>query len=344
MALSSNKSLDLDIIGNNQPIICVQHTEVLLFVVIHTVLAHFDRRMAIRDTWAARKNFHGSFVHVLFLLTTMDSKHEQELVDHGDLLHDSKEYLDHNNLTLKTSLASHWVHKLCPQAKFVMVADDNIVVDIYKLVPFLKTHLDLPVSNSLVLCNFRSFNAEIPSESEASSITYPKHAFCSNEAYVITPAVLNKLQKTSETVRNTYTWLSDLAIAAHVTITNTSQHFAGARKKPSVLKQFMSMDYTSSPVMIGIISEVYQGKQATIMRHVWRIIQEHHSRMQISNVYRAQFPLPNNTDTSSVQFMAVTLMCIDFFVLFVIFVLIFCKRKRRKWCWLVNFSWVEGRY
>ncbi|KAK7484077.1 hypothetical protein BaRGS_00024689 [Batillaria attramentaria] len=321
----------------NQPSVCIQHSEVLLLVIIRTIFSHFDRRTVIRETWAARKNYHGSFVHVLFFFGPSEDNHVQESLEresalYGDIVQYKTEYPNHSNLTLKTALASEWVGLHCMQSKFVLVADDNIIVDIFKLLPFLRQQLELPLSNSIVLCNFRTSRAEMIL-SKHNTISERERNFCSNEAYVASPAVVDQLHMTWQTMTSHQkdVWLSSLAKAAGVKFSNTSQYFAGARKKPSVLKTFMAMDYVTSPVMIGIVSEVFQGKEATIMRHIWRIVQEHHTRMQLSNVYRAQFPTAKTNDTGSVQFIAFVLMFIDFLVVFVIFFVIFCRRKRKKW-------------
>lgn len=323
----------------NQPSVCMLHSEVLLLVVIKTIFAHFDRRTVIRDTWGARKNYHGSFVHILFFFDMSDNRHIQESIEresivYKDIIQYTEEFPDHSNLTVKTSVAAQWVSEFCPQTKFVLVADDNVIVDIFKLLPFLREQLELPVSNSIALCHYRTSASEmLGSRQEAFSDT--DRPFCSNEAYVVSPSVLDQLYLTVKlkgmNIKQERLWLSEIAEAAGVKYTNTSQHFAGARKKPSVLKTFMAMDYMSSSVMIGIVSEVFQGKEATIMRHIWRIIQEHHTKMQISNVYRAQFPPPKGHDIGGVRFMAVVLMCVDFAVVVVIFAVIFCKKKRKKW-------------
>ncbi|KAL8570040.1 hypothetical protein ACOMHN_036317 [Nucella lapillus] len=345
MGLPAESSMGLDpgVYSLNQPSICAQHSEVLLLVILKTVFAHFDRRTVIRETWAARKNYHGSFIHVLFFFEMPDNKHIQESIQREstlckDIVQYTTEYpLEHTNLTLKTSVAAQWVSEFCPRAKFVLVADDNVVVDIFKILPFLRDQLEAGkrASTSIVLCHFRTSASEMLGTEHEEITADEDHPFCSNEAYVASPTVLDQLYLTIKLkgmdLRQRRLWLSQVARAAGIHFTNTSQHFAGARKKPSVLKTFMAMDYVSSSVMIGVVSELFQGKEATIMRHIWRIIQEHHSRMQISNVYHAQFPPPKGHDIGGVKFMAIVLMCVDFAVVVVIFVLIFCKKKRKKW-------------
>lgn len=347
MAMPPAFGHDLDLGGPsvyniNQPSMCVEHLEVLLLVVIRTVFAHLDRRTVVRDTWAARKNYHGSFVHVLFFFSMVDNKHIQESIERENALYsDIVQYMhphsDHSNLTLKMTVAAEWVGQFCPRARFVLVADDNVVVDVYKILPFLREHIPVPgsASNSVTLCYYRTSDSEMLLAKD--SLMEEDQNFCSNEAFVVTPSVLDQLYLTIKLkgidTSLKHLWLSNVADAARIKYTNTSQHFAGARVKPSVLKTFMSMDYMSSSVMVGIVSEVFQNKEATIMRHVWRIIQEHHTKMQISNVYKAQFPTNKSHDLGGVKFMALVLMCVDIVVVIVIFALIFCKKRHKKWLW-----------
>ncbi|KAK7101259.1 lactosylceramide 1,3-N-acetyl-beta-D-glucosaminyltransferase B-like [Littorina saxatilis] len=324
----------------NQPSVCSPHSEILLLVVIKTIFAHFDRRTVIRDTWASRKNYHGSFVHVLFFFDMSENnKHIQESIEreskmNKDIVQYTADYSQQSNLTVKTSIAAQWVSEFCPQTKFVLVADDNVVVDIYKILPFLRELPQTSDSNAIALCHYRTSASEMLL-SKHQTMPDDDHNFCSNEAFVASPSVLDQLYLTLKlkglNLREEHLWLSAVAEAAGVKYANTSQHFAGARKKPSVLKTFMAMDYVSSSVMIGIVKEDFQGKEATIMKHIWRIIQEHHTKMQISNVYRAQFPQPKGQDIGGVRFMAVVLMCVDFGVVVVILAVIFCKKRRKKW-------------
>lgn len=52
----------------NNPNLCIERQDVYLLMMVRTVAAHVDRRMAIRDTWAATFNLPGVSLLVVFLL------------------------------------------------------------------------------------------------------------------------------------------------------------------------------------------------------------------------------------------------------------------------------------
>ena len=253
----------------NHPGVCVQHTDVLLLVVINSVFAHLDRRTVIRDTWSRKKNYHNSFVHVLFFLTKSENQHVQESIErenelYRDIVQYSNSITDHYNLTLKTTLAGEWSNKFCPDAKYVLVSDDNIVLDVFKILPYLREHMKSDVrSENIALCHYRSSGKEVMPINNLIQLDKYRN-FCSNEAYVASPKVLDQLYLTlrlNNFVNQDYLWLSDLAKASGIKYSDTSQHFAGARTKPTVLKSFMSMNYMSSTIMIGIVADTFQGEQ-----------------------------------------------------------------------------------
>ena len=159
-----------------------------------------------------------------------DNRHIQESIEresivYKDIIQYTEEFPDHSNLTVKTSVAAQWVSEFCPQTKFVLVADDNVIVDIFKLLPFLREQLELPVSNSIALCHYRSSTSEMLGARQEAVADTDRH-FCSNEAYVVSPSVLDQLYLTVKLKgmnvnKQERLWLSEIAEAAGVTYTNT---------------------------------------------------------------------------------------------------------------------------
>ena len=47
---------------------------------------------------------------------------------------------DYFNMTYKTVLGLYWMTIYCPKATFVMKVDDDVMVNIYKLVDFLQEY------------------------------------------------------------------------------------------------------------------------------------------------------------------------------------------------------------
>lgn len=109
-----------------------------LLTLIMSAPSHFNARMAIRQTWghyASRKD-----VAIAFLLgTTTDQTLENDLANEGTLYGDiirGRFFDSYNNLTLKTISMMEWVSDYCPKAKFVLKTDDDMFINIPKLLVF----------------------------------------------------------------------------------------------------------------------------------------------------------------------------------------------------------------
>ncbi|PVD23831.1 hypothetical protein C0Q70_17105 [Pomacea canaliculata] len=309
---------------------CATHPEVLLVVVVRTIFAHLDRRTVIRNTWAARHRIHGHVMQTVFLFTHVQAPVEasvlRESTIFGDVFHQFDEQDKvHANLTTKVRGAAQWVHAHCPQALFVMVSEDNVVVDVHKLLPYLHRYRNQLSANTTLLCN-------IVTKDRPSEYFHAVHA-CQDDVFLAPTVVLDQLWNAAETLvdlkgeEKITPVLSRLATAAGVSVGDMSPLFAGAVKKTSILKEFLGIGYHHSQVMVGMVPEDYQGKEAAIMKHVWRVVQEHHTRTQIFNVYRAQFPPSGPHETGNVQTMAMILLGVDLIIVLLVFPFILWKKK-----------------
>ncbi|XP_011307054.1 beta-1,3-galactosyltransferase 5 [Fopius arisanus] len=113
-----------------------------LVIIVMSAPSHIEARTAIRQTW-------GHFgqrtdVSVLFILgTTRDVKlenllqHEQKL--YGDVIRGR--FADsYSNLTLKTISTLEWVDTYCSEAKYLLKTDDDMFINIPRLLSFVKKH------------------------------------------------------------------------------------------------------------------------------------------------------------------------------------------------------------
>lgn len=131
----------------NQPHICDETPFLLL--VVKSLIPHFDRRQAIRETWGRAGVLANRTVVTVFLLGNtlpLDNfpdllgmlGHEAKL--HNDLL--QWDYRDSFfNLTLKEVLFLEWFSKHCPQAQYVLKGDDDVFVNTLRVIDLLE---DLP--------------------------------------------------------------------------------------------------------------------------------------------------------------------------------------------------------
>lgn len=123
--------------------------DVLLLLFVKSSPENVEQRQAIRDTWG-NKSFVWSElrenVKVVFVLGTLPDVRQQSSVQAALLREDHlyKDLIQQNfvdtfyNLTAKLIMQFHWGHEYCPQARFLMSADDDIFVHMPNLVRYLR--------------------------------------------------------------------------------------------------------------------------------------------------------------------------------------------------------------
>nr|XP_018896737.1 PREDICTED: beta-1,3-galactosyltransferase 5-like [Bemisia tabaci] len=118
-------------------------TSLKILILILSAPSHMDKRMAIRQTWAGfarRKDIQLSF----FLgRTTSDlvSKIEEESSVFGDII--AGRFIDtYRNLTLKTTSIMEWIDHYCPKVKYILKTDDDMFINVPKLLGFVASHQD----------------------------------------------------------------------------------------------------------------------------------------------------------------------------------------------------------
>lgn len=128
----------------NQPHVCDESPFLLLAV--KSLIPHFDRRQAIRETWGRAGLLANRTVVTVFLLgNTLPSDNFPDLL--GMLGHEAKlhndllqwDYRDSFfNLTLKEVLFLEWFSKHCPQARYVLKGDDDVFVNTLGVIDLLE--------------------------------------------------------------------------------------------------------------------------------------------------------------------------------------------------------------
>lgn len=123
--------------------------DVLLLLFVKSSPENFERRQAIRDTWGNESfvwSELGASVRVVFALgvhpdASWRSRVQSTLLKEDHTYRDliQQDFLDtFHNLTTKLVLQFHWGHNYCPQARFLMSADDDIFVHMPNLVRYLR--------------------------------------------------------------------------------------------------------------------------------------------------------------------------------------------------------------
>ncbi len=129
--------------------ICDNSTDVI--VLIHSLHTYYERRRAIRDTWAGavvrglwpinvtiHENIKVAFVLGLHHNNTWNDLLKREIETYGDII--QGDFFEHyHNMTRKSLLGLKWVRDYCSSAKFLIKSDDDMIINFPYLLKILRT-------------------------------------------------------------------------------------------------------------------------------------------------------------------------------------------------------------
>ncbi|KAL8426518.1 hypothetical protein Efla_004883 [Eimeria flavescens] len=165
-----------------------------------TSAADYEGRQTVRQTWGARKEVEGRRIFLFFVLGTVTSDKVQKAVEaealqFGDLLQHSAPD-KYSNLALKTATIIQWVAASCSQAKFLLKADTDTLVNLDRMVPYLKRMEDqhdlalgVRIDNMPLVLNPKSRNYQDP-------LVYSRSVFppyLSGACYILSGDLIQKL-------------------------------------------------------------------------------------------------------------------------------------------------------
>ncbi|CAF4630965.1 unnamed protein product [Rotaria magnacalcarata] len=199
-----------------------QHN-VYIIVCVHSTPAYYQRRLLIRETWAARNVF--PEIRLVFMLgQTIDNKIMQAVKFENDLYQDivQEDFLDsYRNLTHKAMMALKWISTYCSQASYISKTDDDMIVNTFTLLKHLKFRDSHRMKqNNSIFCRvykpmnvFRDKNIKwYLSEKE-----YPLEkfsSFCSGSAFILTNDLAKTIYNLSLYVP--FLWIDDVYITGLV--------------------------------------------------------------------------------------------------------------------------------
>ncbi|XP_063229063.1 lactosylceramide 1,3-N-acetyl-beta-D-glucosaminyltransferase-like [Bacillus rossius redtenbacheri] len=111
-----------------------------LVVAVHSAPQHRDLRAAVRHTWGSLGL--RSDAALVFLLgespdPALASQLRREALAYGDIVV-SRNLDTYDNLTLKTVAMAEWVSLRCPGARFFLKTDDDVFINVPRLLEFLR--------------------------------------------------------------------------------------------------------------------------------------------------------------------------------------------------------------
>ncbi|KAK7090019.1 hypothetical protein V1264_009879 [Littorina saxatilis] len=201
---------DFTILSHN-PDVCAPSasgTTTEMIIMITSSPDGFDRRQAIRDTWAsASKNNTGNIRHVFLLGTTGDVKVTEGIASESAKYRDVvvSDFVDcYANLTLKTLAGLHWIVDHCGQAKYFMKTDQDMYVFVNRILDLARSK-EKTLMTSLGGCCYQTGKPwrDPKTKYYASIRSYPQPTypgFCSGTGYISTLNVARKIVETSPNI------------------------------------------------------------------------------------------------------------------------------------------------
>ena len=208
----------------NNATICSNDT--FLLFLINSAPENREKRGMIRETWGSVKLYNGAQIRAVFLVgerikpydMSLRELHEQlkaESSRHGDIIKGN--FIDdYINMTYKTVMGHYWFDTYCPRASFVMKADDDVMINIYKIVDLLQKINQEPSIVSTFF--YGNCGQHHPKRSKSSKwyVSYSNYMyelyppFCTGAGYILSNEAAARIYKA--TSRVPYYWMDDVFI------------------------------------------------------------------------------------------------------------------------------------
>ncbi|XP_064625663.1 beta-1,3-galactosyltransferase 5-like [Lineus longissimus] len=336
----------------NEPKLCLNQPDIYLLILIRTIYSQADRRQAIRQTWANQRNFPNHQVILVFLFGVTEDKKDQRGIEdesrrYGDVV--QEDFKDtYGNLTLKDVMAFKWAWLYCPHAKFVLVGSDEVVIDVFKLVPFLEYSMlrtnKREINNRFVLCHLYPCCTKVHHEHPKYGVSVKKYSgnawpnYCSGTTYIVPSDVIRKLYAMSWDTPSFMpddAWIGVLAEKLGLTFHDSFKTFAGIRNNPTVMKYFTADNYFNSEVMIGVLDYDFPGQESVMMKRVWQLILDHHKGKKVAESFwmerdRRSYRAEPNEDEHETPFSSGFLLNISVVSVLVFIMCYWLKKKRNR--------------
>ena len=117
------------------------NTSVLLLTFVAIAPHLFDKRMLIRNTWG-NKNLTQDMRLIFAVGRSKNETVNKMIIDESNLFNDiiQKNFTDsYYNLTTKIMMSFKWISKYCQNSKYVLRINDDVVVNTFSLIDYLKS-------------------------------------------------------------------------------------------------------------------------------------------------------------------------------------------------------------
>lgn len=257
-----------------------------VLILIHSAPLNWNKRNVIRETWGRED----SRSRVIFMLGTVNSTRlqhrlEQENYMFGDIVQGN--FVDaYRNMTYKHVMALKWLSYYCPEAKYLLKADDDVFVHTPNLYEYLQ---DPTTHNRNFLFCSRLENARVSrsyrSKWRVHMDEYPGRyypTYCPGFSIVYSTDTAFTLYK--EAQRMPYFWIDDvhitgtLATSAQINITPLGTYYLGKSQRERIFR-----GYDEASVLFIFTSPNLTEKE---IRTLWKLVSSAWSTTSYPPTYR----------------------------------------------------------
>ncbi|XP_076164800.1 beta-1,3-galactosyltransferase brn [Ptiloglossa arizonensis] len=137
------------VLDNKQKCIDAAYSSFRVVYVVKSAIEHFERRLAIRNSWGFEKRFFDVPSRTIFILgvhpsdNVLQAKVEIEAAKYKDIVQGNFTDTYYNN-TIKTMMGFKWLVEHCSNSKFYMFIDDDIYVSVKNVLRFIRNPANYP--------------------------------------------------------------------------------------------------------------------------------------------------------------------------------------------------------
>ncbi|XP_074597538.1 beta-1,3-galactosyltransferase 5-like [Brevipalpus obovatus] len=236
---------------------------IFLLIFIHSSVNNFHKRQVIRETWGSLTNVSHYQIRKVFLVgLTNDPQSQSKLIVENNAHHDiiQGNFIDsYRNMTYKHIMGLKWVSYHCQTAKFILKTDDDIFVDVFQMVPYLRGYMiNLQPPKNLISCYL--IERPVVKRNPASKwfISYEDYPdtyfppYCYGWGVIMSPDIVNNLYIESKNA--TYFWIDDVFVTGILAERLKVQHVDLEPKlalNADNILQWLASDSLSLPPLLG---------------------------------------------------------------------------------------------
>lgn len=262
------------------PILCTNLSDLQWVVLVKSGPDDQEKRQLLRDTWADVKLFRKDLFRVVFLLgRTADEVVQRKLKNEFDTYKDltQGDFIDsEKNATLKVIMGLKWVAKHCPQARYVIKANDNTFMNIFEMIKIMEASKE---RSRVIICPLWKDNTmpilRDPSECGIWCVKedelpgrkyFPQ--YCAGMGFVMSQEVVVDLYEASQTTP--FFWIDDVYVTGLVTKQLKKEvHYVDVLSQFTLKEDLVHDQYVNNGTITITISMMSNAER---LQKVWRAL------------------------------------------------------------------------